>query len=102
MRIITALVIFVFVVGCEPTLDISPQEVESSFNQSLKPGDGAEKIEKYFRNEGLVFSFDEFSGRYQSIIRHPDSNYHAITIHVYVDSGKNFVRVEANDSYTSL
>ena len=88
--------------GCLSTLDTTPDEVEAKINSSLKPGDSAELIEKYFDEEGLGLSYDRFANRYNSIIRHPKSNYHAITIDVYVDEEKRFIRVEANDSYTLL
>lgn len=92
----------VILTGCLSTLDITPKEVEEKINLSLTPGDDAGKIEAYFKNEGLGLSYDKFQNRYQSIIRHPDSNFHAITIYVYVDESKKIVRVEANDSYTFL
>ena len=85
-----------------PTLDINPQDIESSINAALKPGDRAEKIEEYLASQKLESSYDEFSSRYQGIIRHPDSNFHAITFYIYVDKNKSFTRAEANDSYTFL
>ena len=88
--------------GCMQTLDVTPAEVTSEINAQLKSGDSAFKIEDYFKSKGLSASFDAYSNRYQSIIRHPDSNFHAITIYIYVDNDKNFKSVEANDSYTFL
>ena len=102
MRKILILLFAVIIFGCEPTLDITPKQVESDFNLVLKVGDSSEKIESYFKSENIDYSFDDFSNRYQSIIRHPDSNYHAIVIHVYVDSNKNYLKVEARDSYTAI
>lgn len=90
------------IAACAPTLDVTAEEVEHRINEELKAGDGADEIEAYFKNEGLSVSYDEFNSRYQSIIRHPESNYHAITIYIYVDKDGNFVKAEANDSYTSL
>jgi len=89
-------------VGCLSTLDTTPREVEEKINSYLKTGDGAEKIEAYFKKEGLEVSYDRFSNRYQSIIRHSESNFHAITIYVYVDENKKFIRVESDNSYTFL
>ncbi len=88
--------------GCFPTLDITPEEVEEKINSTLKPGDSAEKIEAYFEKEGLGSSYDRFLNRYQSIIRHPESNFHAITIYVYVDENKRFIRIQADDVYAFL
>ena len=80
----------------------TPKEVEPEINSSLKPGDSADKMEAYFENEGLVLSYDRFQGRYHSIIRHPESNFHAITIVIFVDEKRRFIRAEADDSYTFL
>lgn len=72
------LLVLPLVVACGPTLDVLALEVEQKINKELKPGDDAEKIEAYFKRDGLPVSYDEFSSRYQSIIRDTDSNYHAI------------------------
>lgn len=88
--------------GCLPKLDVTPEKVEAEISSVLKPGDNAEAIEGYLRKRGLEFSYDKFSNRYQAIIRHPESNFHAITIHILLDSQKRFTGVEANDSYTFL
>ena len=89
-------------VACGSTLDVTASDVERKISGMLNPGDSPEKIEVYFEKEGLPFSYDEFSSRYQSIIREANSNHHAIVIHVYVDEDQNFIKVEANDSYTGL
>ena len=84
-----------------PTLDVTTAEVLNQIEASLGPGDSSERIEAYFAQRGLGASFDRFQQRYQSIIRHPDSNYHAIVIYVYVDEDRRFTRAEAYDTYTS-
>ena len=86
--------------GCVPTLDVTPSEVLDRIESSLRPGDNAEKIEAYFDQQQLDASFDRFNQRYQSIIRHPKSNYHAIVIYIYVDEERRFTRAEAKNSYT--
>ena len=97
------LVIFTLLIGgCGPKLDISPQEVQTSIEAALSLGDDRSKIESYFEEQGLPFSYDRFSSRYQSIIRHPDSNFHAIVIYVNVDEEQRFLSAEAHDSYTAL
>jgi len=102
--IILSLVVFSFIAiqVLFPTLDVNPQDVESGINTALKPGDSAEKIEEYLASQQLESFYDRFSSRYQGIIRHPDSNFHAITFYIYVDKNKTFTRAEANDSYTFL
>lgn len=101
-NVIALLAVLFFAAGCFPTLDVTPAEVEKQFCSALKVGDSAEAIEKYLRKRGLDGSYDINQSRYQSIIRHPDSGFHAITIHIFVDKQKRFVRVEAHDSYTFL
>jgi hypothetical protein len=88
--------------GCVSKLDITPQEVEAKINASLKVGDSSEIIEAYFKQEGLGFSYDKHESRYQSIIRHPKSDFHAIIIYIYIDNQKGFLKAEAHDSYTFL
>lgn len=91
-----------FLSACSPTLDVTPDQAEQKINAALSPGDSSAKIEAYFKIEGLGATYNKFGKRYQSIIRHPDSDFHAITIHVYVDENKTFLKVEADDSYTFL
>jgi hypothetical protein len=88
--------------GCHPRLDSTPEQVEAEFSSALAPGDNADAIEAYFRKRGLEFSYDRFTNRYNAIIRHPESDYHAITIYVLLDPQKRFSGVEARDSYTSF
>jgi len=87
--------------SCGPTLEVTPSDVVAQINSSLVPGDGSEEIEAYFESRELDASFDRSSQRYQGIITHPDSNYHAIVIHIYVDERRRFVRAEARHSYTA-
>lgn len=101
-NVIALLTVVVFTVGCFPTLDVTPVEVERQFRVALKPGDSAEVIEQYLHGRGLTGSYDNYQSRYQSIIRHPDSEFHAIVIYIFVDKQKKLIKVEANDSYTFL
>jgi hypothetical protein len=102
-RIILLLLLATFgALGCAPTLDIEPETVEADIASVLKPGASAEEIETCLRERGLPFSYDRFQNRYQSIIRHPKSNFHAITIVVHLDERRKFKSVEARDSYTFL
>lgn len=91
-----------FLTGCFPTLERTPEKVVADISSTLKLGDPAETIEAYFREHGLQFSYNRVDNKYQAIIRHPDSNFHAISIHVLLDSQKRYAGVEANDSYTFL
>ncbi len=102
--LISSLVVFSFIaiLILFPTLDTTPQELEININAALKSGDSAQKIEEYLTSQELDSSYDGYSNRYQGIIRHPDSNFHAIVFYIYVDKNKAFIKVEANDSYTFL
>ena len=88
--------------GCLPKLDITPEKVEAEILSALKPGDNSEAIESYLQKRGLAYSYDRFANRYQAIIRHPESDFHTITIHTLLDPAKHFKGVEANNSYTFL
>ena len=88
--------------GCFRMLDTTADVVETEISSALKSGDNVEAIEGYLRKRGLAFSYNRFANRYQAIIRHPESDFHAITIHILLDSEKHFKGVEANDSYTFL
>ena len=88
------------VMGCSGGVDTTPEAVEAEISAALHKGDSAEAIERYLEQRNLPFSYDRFNNRYQSIIRDPDSNAHAITILVLLDDQKRYVDVEARDSYT--
>jgi len=101
-RVMLFVLFTLLMVACLPALDVTASEVEQRINRELQPGDQAEKIEAYFKKEGIPAAYDSFRSRYQSSLRHPDSHYHVITIYVYVDTERNFIKAEAHDSYTFL
>lgn len=59
-------------------------------------------IESYLNSKNILFTYDKYANRYQGIIRDQDSDFHAITIYIVLDNQKKYVKVEVNDSYTSL
>jgi hypothetical protein len=85
----------------DPPKLTSAQQVRVELQASLKPGDSDAAIQQFFKQRGLGFSYDRFSNRYQSIIREPNSNFHAVVIYINVDREKRFVSGEARDSYTA-
>jgi hypothetical protein len=93
-----ALVILLF--GCSRSPDTTPQEVEAELLAALGHGASTQAIESYLRQRKLPFSYDRFSNRYQSIIRDPDSDAHAISIYISLDTDGRFAGVEVRDSYT--
>ncbi len=88
------------VVGCFGGLDTTPEAVEAEISAALHKGASPEAIERYLEQRNLTFSYDRFTNRYQSIIRDPESDAHAITIYVLLDDQKRYADVEARDSYT--
>lgn len=88
------------VLSCLPTLDTTPAEVVDEIHAHLQPGAPREAVEWYLAQAGFHYSFDRFANRYQAIIRHPDSSFHAISIYIYLSPEGFFERAEARDSYT--
>jgi hypothetical protein len=86
--------------GCSGGLDTTPEAVEAEISAALHKGASAQAIERYLEQRNLTFSYDRFTNRYQSIIRDPESNAHAITVYVLLDDQKRYADVEARDSYT--
>lgn len=80
---------------------LSSKEARSAIETNLKQGDSSSVIEAFFKQRQLPFTYDRFSKRYQSIIREPKSEKHAVVIYINVDSERRFVSGEARDSYTA-
>jgi hypothetical protein len=87
---------------CPPFVSTTLEEVRAQFEKKVKPGDEKQNVEKALAQIGIAYSWDGFSERYQGIIRHPNSNFHAIVIHVYVDGEAKYERIEIEDSFTAL
>lgn len=87
---------------CPEFVETSLDALNSQLLQMLDVGDGAQKIESALTSLDISYSWDRFQNRYQGIIRHPSSSFHAITIYVYVDEQRNFKAVEVNDSFTAI
>lgn len=96
-----ALVAASTLVGCSGGLDTTPEAVEAEVSAALHEGASADAIERYLEQKNLTFSYDRFANRYQSIIRDPESDAHAITIYVLLDDQRRYVDVEVRDSYTT-
>tara|TARA_R110001583_G_scaffold150925_1_gene302893 strand:- start:3493 stop:3885 length:393 start_codon:yes stop_codon:yes gene_type:complete len=76
--------------------------IRAEFEKRVKVGDSAKLLESALKDINVGNSWDPFSRRYQGIIRNSSSNFHAITIHVYVDGQGNYESIEIRDSYTSI
>ncbi len=80
-------------------------QIRSKIERELNVGDSAIEIETFFKRSGLEYSFNKYrkpNNNYSAILRTGKSNYHAITIRIYVDEKKKFLYAEVRDSYTFL
>ena len=84
---------------------VTVDEVRMIIDGDLSIGGSAQEIESVFNRNGIIFTFSPTQDRYQSIIR-DISPYSfidkSISIYVYTDSEKSFVRAEVFQSYTFL
>lgn len=102
-------IVSIIVTGCGTTVGgkgskYTSTTVSDRIESELSPGSTSERIEKFFVNAGLAYSYDRFNMRYQSIIRDASTDSrvdHAIVIHIYVDSQQRYVRHEVRDSFTA-
>jgi hypothetical protein len=94
------LLVTVAMAGCARGLETTPEQIEAEIRAALGDSADSQSIESYLRQRGLEFSYDRFANRYQSIIRDPRSDAHAISIYINLDAERRFADVEARDSYT--
>ena len=83
------------------------KELEMFINENLSPGDSSEEIEAFLKEQGWPFAYNRFSKRYST--RNPkipvEKNLFttkSITIRLYVDESKAFLRAEVEEVYTGL
>ena len=85
---------------------MSVKELEMLINEHLSPGDSAEKIEAFLKEQEWPFTYDRFTKRYQT--GYPEGDVEnlftikAIAIWLYVDESKAFLRAEVDEVYTGL
>lgn len=77
-------------------------EFKKIIAEKINIGDARGKTEKIMSQEGIEFSFDKHSNRYQAtILGHGScSSNHAISLYVYIDNAGSVSNIEAIDSYT--
>ena len=85
---------------CPGFVDIELSDLEKKFNLEVKKGDSTEKIEAALNKLNINFSWDKYSGRYHGIIRHPNTNFHAIVVYIYLDRSNGFSKIDIHDSFT--
>lgn len=95
-----------FLSGCSKTDVMDVNELEMFINEHLSPGDSSEKIEAFLLEQEWPFSYDRFAKRYQT--RYPEGDEEnlftikAVSILIYVDESKAFLRAEVEEVYTGL
>ena len=87
---------------CPPFVDTSLRDLRAEFEGRVKVGDAPSVVETALSDLGVSFSWDRFQGRYQGIIRHPSSSWHAVVVIVYVDEQRRFKAIEIHDSFTTV
>ena len=76
------------------------QELNLRIESDLPPGASAEDIEVFLTRHEILFSYDRFQNRYQGIVRIDRGS--GVSVYLYVDSNKRFVRGEAQTYFTFL
>jgi hypothetical protein len=76
------------------------EDVSSLIKKELPVGASRHAIENFLKQKNISFSWDRFTGKYVGIIRNVEP-YHSITIDIFVDDEKRFVRADVRDSYTA-
>ena len=74
--------------------------VKADLDSSIKHGDSSAQIEEQLRARSLLFSFDRYASRYQSIIRGKTQSARAVVIYINVNNDKQFLSCETHDSFT--
>jgi hypothetical protein len=70
-------------------------------DRELRPGATSSQIEDFFYRHHLKISYDDLSGaRYVSIIRY--DKFSGVTIDIYTDKRRRFVRADARGYTTGL
>ena len=87
---------------CPPFVETLPSEIAERFNTVVAPNASRKAVEAALSDLEVAYSWDEYQGRYQGVVRTPGSNFHALVIHVYMNQSETYERIEVNDSFTSL
>jgi hypothetical protein len=74
--------------------------VRDRIAKELRVGSTDREIEAFLDRHRIGFVWNEISEQYEAIIRNVEP-FHSITIDVYVNGQRRFVRAEVNDSYTA-
>jgi hypothetical protein len=107
LRIILLLLPFLAMVSCYGKESPSVADIEKLIQQNLKPGDPADKIETFLKQNGFPYNFDAFAHRYESSVPKSESTdakgvKSVITINIYVNEDRTFQKAEVRTVYTYL
>ena len=93
--------------ACQKTDVMTVKELESFINDHLSPGDSAETIEAFLKEQEWPYNYNQFAKRYST--RNPKIDVEktlfttkGIAIWLYVDESKAFLRAEVEEVYTRL
>ena len=95
-----------FLSACSKLDVMDVKELELFINENLSPGDSSEEIEAFLLEQEWPFSYDRFTKRYQT--GYPEGavenlfTIKAVSILIYVDESKAFLRAEVEEVYTGL
>lgn len=93
--------------ACSFGCPLDAEAVRSQLEKKLSIGDDRDRIETVLSEEGISFSYDNWSNEYYSTIRDEEncgrlSLYKALSVVVRLDDDGRFIRLTVKDSYTFL
>ena len=77
---------------------LTSSAVSAAINKELPVGSSSAAIESFFERHQIVYGWDRISCEYQGVIRRVGP-FRGISITVYVDSQRRFVRAEVEDTF---
>ena len=107
LRATAGLFITSMLYACSSGCPLNASEVRNRLSEKLAVGDEREKIEAVLKKEGIGFSYNEYSNRYNSTIRDEEhcgrlSLYKALSLRIYLDDNNRLLRLTVKDSFTFL
>lgn len=88
--------------ACPPFVDVRLSELQALFEQQVASAATPEQIETELSQLGVEYSWNKYQSTYQGVLRHPESNFHAIAIRLLMGADQKVERIEIEDSFTAL
>ncbi len=85
----------------EDCVKAKANELRNVLNRELKVGDARDKVHEVLGRAKIVFSYDQFSNRYQGNFR--DANCdpkQSVVVHIYINAMERVSKIEVRASYT--